>query len=466
MSSETLSSDTNESVEPSAQYHAQYMVEKALLLLLSDVRPKSSRAIASTNYMPRPRGTDEALVPRFLPMILLLNLWVSLRAFSSLLPQLKVPFTWVDSSIVEEGQRVEGRIRWHETINRWALGKKGFVTKNRRKDTEKNHAQFVAFALEEIITHSHMIEAANSICLKSDRHESIARMTKDIRSLSLRIQTVLRSRYQFFRDENAAYLTRVKRALGAILKEHGDNSVPSPFREYERHIGFALVEGTFSTTSLENLIRWRRQYLACNVWLSQRVGFQFTQRGAVSQLYEMWAFFEVARAARRVGIGKTIQRCFISRNRVSPEFSIGSGHYVYFDFRKKRFFSADVRAVHGQSERVPALPTVFVEWFIRNRMDYKESIVLDTKYSAWDSRETLKVMGYMLNYGVNNGAIVYRRAIPVSRIGGEEIAAGLVRIECENRKTLWLLSLIPEDGFETQNSIALEEFVSRVLVPR
>ena len=74
---------------------------------------------------------------------------------------------------------------------------------------------------------------------------------------------------------------------------------------------------------------------------------------------------------------------------------------------------------------------------------YDDSLVLDTKYGRWRSGEVLKVLGYMTDYGVCNGAVVFRYNFMPVRVGGTLVCSGLVRFDFPGtrRNRLWALSL-------------------------
>jgi hypothetical protein len=198
----------------------------------------------------------------------------------------------------------------------------------------------------------------------------------------------------------------------------------------------------------------------CAVWLSDRTGFRLQQESDIEHIYEMWCFMELCIAARRCGLGETIQRTFIARDRTRPEFILGSGNYVYYDYRAARFRRPSPK-VHQFLEREffrPALPGAFVEWFILDPDDYRNSIVIDTKYSKWNSREALKVLGYLTNYGVRRGVVIFSDKFNPAAVGGSQITEGLSRLDCpgDPPPQLWVVSLVPAKEEEARNFAILD----------
>jgi hypothetical protein len=138
-------------------------------------------------------------------------------------------------------------------------------------------------------------------------------------------------------------------------------------------------------------------------------------------------------------------------------------HYVYFDARSRRFRRTEATAVFD-TNLAPALPGVLVEWFIRSRADYRESVIIDTKCARRRSAEALKVLGHMANYGVRHGGIVLRHS-PPRNIGGAEITPGLMRLDCPGaeEKRLWVITLVPSAEFEDENRLIMAAFAREAL---
>jgi hypothetical protein len=324
-------------------------------------------------------------------------------------------------------------------------------------------ATYVVEVLREIVIH------AERLAHHFEREEpplpgAVLAMLQDVQKWAKETQTVCSSAWlkvsQF--DESAA------ERIAAAFDNDLDVNVSQPlFSQYftAGKTPMARRPQPFLSTDLcRGLHSWRAQYFSGEAWISPKPGFQ-AQSGRDDALYEIWCFSELLNAARNIGEEGISQNSFLRRRAGStPEFSLGEGRYAYFDFRNGRFKAVAPTAIASQG---PALPKAHVEWFLRHGSDYRKSVVMDTKYYltySWDSGEALKVLGYMMNFGVANGAIVFPAYPPAIR--GAQSESGLIRLTCPDAvgSTLWVLTLVPNLAAEKANESVMTRFLKSTIL--
>lgn len=445
----------------------RYMMRRSLQLLLSDIRTSEAREFG-IDFLPV--GTESYICEapfRFKILIILINLWTALRALHEyILPNLEIPFAWSITRTLVDGEQIEGAIDWFETITRWSSGHKHYVIKHRSKQESSAQAKYIAFVLSEVLMHSELIVDKMLSMLQNNSSPTLESMLSQTQQMTESVKHALESKFHLHCTGINSDLMRARTYLTQIITD----ADKEPYRIFQPYINAVRPKpgaGSFIMDTVKALVDWRNQYLSCNIWLSDKVGFCFKQKSDQAQLYELWCFNEFARSAASCGVGEIVQRSFICRYREQPEFQFGNEHYAYFDFRMSRYKNTSINNIMGPGKGSirPALPGVHVEWFIENLSDYRMSVIMDTKYSKWNSREALKVLGYMANYGISRGAIVFRFPFNASKIGGQAVVPGLLLIRCPDvqPKHLWIMNLVPSLAYEQHNSRVLEHFIKEGL---
>jgi hypothetical protein len=173
-------------------------------------------------------------------------------------------------------------------------------------------------------------------------------------------------------------------------------------------------------------------------------------------------FLGVCTSSDLSGRGDLVQRSFISTTRRVADFKLGQSRYVYYDARASGF--RDAASMMNARNEECLLRNAHVEWFIEDREDYRNSLLFDTKYSGWSSREALKSMGYLVNYGVRKGAVIFNGPIDQDRLLWRVLVEGLLEAKLPALDgRFWMLSLYPNQRSAGHNDKVLKAFVEAAL---
>jgi len=173
-------------------------------------------------------------------------------------------------------------------------------------------------------------------------------------------------------------------------------------------------------------------------------------------LFEIWCFVEFANAMIELGHPAVVQRSLLRTRSPDPLFAIGSGFQAYYNF-------------FGDSVSMSHRPKIFkktnVEWFIENQKEPRKSIVMDTKYRDWCSSENLKVLGYMNDFDVDQGALIYSSDLPPDEVEFDQSQDGfLVRVFGSlKERRFYILTLKPRESEMIRNKRVLRQFITEYL---
>jgi hypothetical protein len=435
------------------------MVRRALGLLLTDLRRwhKDLHAV-QFGIGQIERGGGGVLLP---DLLLLFNVWNSGQFLvSSLLNNIDLPKAWSREPEVTSGESLKGQIDWSKTLELRQKGNEGYVVQSVVRRKAEQEGKFISAVLAEFREHcmvlsQHIVEEINVVI-----PPYVSNMLQDIQSVVSAIDSTLKQKFDVFSEEYEEVAARAGVALKDLLGRTG--SLENLLLIYQSLFEMKTPRFMLISSGIRELARWRERYLACDVGLAEGDVFGYVRSGSAADLYEMWCFFEIAAAVKRVGAEDVMQLCFIRRGQVDPQFRLGTTVYAYFDYKSAGIETAGVDILGVGAGFRGTIPGVFVEWFIRNNEEYRKSVCMDVKYANWETREILKVAGYMQNYGVDNGLIVIRDQVRRSTIGGKEIAKGLYRVEFPAGAALWLMNLLPLADFEEQNLMLAEQFVKSI----
>ena len=458
-----VSAVSTESAAPDPQA-TDYMARRALAILVANsLEPRAGEPVA---FAPVPRKGIDSVRLLMRPVAHLTNVWLGLRALRHRVLHLlsDSPETLVERP-AERPDHAEprlSRIDWQQTLARRSSGNPGVVARAMVRCADEPSASYVVEVLREIVIHAERV-AHRLRREKPHLPGAVLAMLQDVEKWAEETEAVCSSAWlkvsQF--DESAA--ERIAAAFNNDLDVH--ISQPLFSRYFTAGKPPARRPQPFLSTDMcRRLHSWREQYFSGEAWISPKPGFQ-TQSGRDDALYEIWCFSELLHAARNLGEEGISQNNFLRRRAGAvPEFSLGEGRYAYFDFRNGRFKAVAPMAIASQG---PALPRAHVEWFLRHGSDYRQSVVIDTKYyltRSWDSGEALKVLGYMMNFGVANGAIVFPVHPPAIR--GAESESGLIRLTCPDAmgSTLWVLTLVPNPAAEKANESVIRRFLEATIL--
>ena len=452
---------------------AEYMARRALGLLLTRTS-SSPEGDISVSFQPRAGqpegdvGVDLSRCPRLRWVLYLLSSWLSLRGLlSGVVPFLEDRYTWVETEPGSESEATPGahKIDWPATMARLASGAGGAVLRSRKRVREETSSRYIALVLAEIAIHARVLLARFEAMVPA-LGGPLAGMLEDLGEWSSRIEALLESeRFRSFRPRGSIR-GQIRELYTASLDGEGQDPLYGYYREQSERLIWGRPRQCAVNQVTGRIHAWREQYLAGQVWLADKAGLDLSV-GRLDGLYELWCFAEMAVCLQELGIERVVQSSFLRRGSYEAIFELGSSCYAYYDFGAHAFknVSSDL-LFRGARSSAPVLPGARVEWLIRDSADFRNSLILDTKYHGkWDSGEALKVLGYMQNFGVRQGAIVFPCDLHALRARCEPLRDGLFRLPCPagDGAIFWVLQMVPDAAFQAANTAIMRRFVAEAL---
>ena len=199
----------------------------------------------------------------------------------------------------------------------------------------------------------------------------------------------------------------------------------------------------------------RNQYLDCKVWIYEEIKLLLKQYHDLNKLFEFFCFIEVIEGLKREDYWNVIPNIFLSTNAKKPIAKIDHNHLIFYDYRGEKKF----QKTSAENIKLPAIDNIFVEWIIVNKKNFTKSILIDTKFGKWNSREILKVIGYLSCYGINYGVIIFKYDLHNIGFKGEKLGNNIFRIDMKNNQHLYILCMKPLPLYEEINKITINLLV-------
>ena len=131
------------------------------------------------------------------------------------------------------------------------------------------------------------------------------------------------------------------------------------------------------------------------------------------------------------------------------------------DSRFAKFFDRYAAGVARMAPKHPSTPEQVAALVYKAATDPRKEIMY-----CINNGLALKVLGYMHNFGVRNGAIVFAGDLDALARRAQPVEDGLFRLSCpsEAPATLWVLRLVPAASAEEANGRVLGRFLRDALV--
>lgn len=204
-------------------------------------------------------------------------------------------------------------------------------------------------------------------------------------------------------------------------------------------------------------VEWRDFYLGVSFGISYGDCFYFYQNRQTPSLYEIWCFLEITNRLKIFDLN-VIQNSLLHSKIKGSHFMVGEAN-VFYNYYGKKFSLESSSKVLKKSH---------VEWFIKNPINFRNSILIDTKYyKKWDSSATLKVLGYMNDFGVNHGVVIFKNGIKSNKFNSVESLKDkgvICFLDEKGTKTFSCISLVPDEKEEDNNEMIIDFLIKNIII--
>jgi hypothetical protein len=159
----------------------------------------------------------------------------------------------------------------------------------------------------------------------------------------------------------------------------------------------------------------------------------------------VWAFLELSSLLATTAPGFVVQHSFLRNSSRGATFQLGGEKEVYFNYYGERL-------VNTTPLTSKVITNAHVEWFIQDLLDYRRSAIIDTKYSKWNAGQCRNAMGYLTEFDVTRGAVIFRDRIPHGALNATEAAETWAVCHLPDAKKIFFVGcLIPAANAEQLN---------------
>ncbi len=427
-----------------------YMVNRSINLLLSDFeKPEATPEIGYTLA-----SDPDKIKTVFSMMFLRQFLFLTRELLNSVIPLILRRLVSLSQRVEHEYEGfIKGNVNWHKTILA-QLEKEGvFVVRKPTREFLTPENTLLALTLREVNIHTGDLISFFKPNLIVEREK--------LRKIKLVSQKYYQNIYLQSCVERATKFLNLERNF---LRNKLAKNMSSHTERYQMFCDYAekaIVRRRIVNKSYLDLLVWRRAYADLVNGFASLSKKEFLQRKwEDDRLYEIWAFCEILASAKRWKVNvKPFSALYQSRGR--PLYYLGTleTNPVYYNTSLE---------IESSKEIIPELELQLQRLFVRgsrpdmivaNTVSPYSSIIIDMKnYLDTKGDAYVKVLGYMKNYNVQNGAVVYPVDIKhKDLVNPVEELPNFVRTEVLNGNFI-ALTLKPGRDFENMNSIGLKKF--------
>jgi len=438
-----------------------YMMLKSFSLLLNDNRKKRKDyessflfAISNSKFSKSP-----AIIDKETSIFLNISTTIDIL-IEKLIPQYRKPYVYIKENEELEFSKLKenSNINWEKTLEKWS---KDIETKNEiyvcstlKESPDKLAINVIAKIISEVILHAEILLEelrSNNLEIHSPTYNDlIKQIEKKITTLKLFIDRKLKQFLNF--DKKVEFEQNVNNLFKNVLHQNSGHWGITLFDNYRRKINITY-DGKSQFASM--IVKVRNQYLDCKVWIYEEIKLLLKQYHDMNKLFEFFCFIEVIDGFKREDYWNVIPNIFLSTHSRKPLTKIGHNHLIFYDYREKKFQKGSI-----QTQLSSAISNIFVEWIIVNNKCLTKSILIDTKFRKWDSRETLKVIGYLSCYGINYGVIIFKEKPSHDIDFGDKLGDNIVRVNMKNNQHLYILFIKPSRDCEDDNKITINLLIN------
>jgi len=440
----------------SEESRIEFMLSRSLGICLTDPRAIDARRV-DTGFalFPFPDGISARVF--LFPLLLMLNALRLAPAFRRIvLPAMK-------SAGSAFARKKESGLR---TID-WSTTAKNFARKHDQKIAylndhmaeDEDNLQLVALVVTEYRHHCKRIESLFTETSVVPRHKFLVQALVALHDLVREIDvTVLHagSKVQDFMRKARAKL-RPQLGLFEQGLEGFRHAVSAPsngfFDVYSESTRRLYAPALSRATRGSEVHGWRRTYISLSTGVGPGRHLRSVEEIRVDRLYEIWSFLELASALIAFGRQDLLQCTALKSNQAVPTFTGQGTGDVFFNY-------------YGAKVPVDSPKKIFkdthIEWMILQEESYQDSLVIDSKYREWNSEQNLKLLGYMNDFAVDNGMVIYGKGQLGKSFVGADDNQRLVfrRFGSAGQRTFAAMILIPERDEMPRNVAVLRECVA------
>ena len=203
------------------------------------------------------------------------------------------------------------------------------------------------------------------------------------------------------------------------------------------------------------ILEWRQKYTSLKVGLGEGERlFKLDQSRSAPHLFELWCFFEISSRLAELGHEDIIQNSLLKGSDDDPFAKFSNSFDVYFNFYGNGVVN-DFTQIFNDTH---------VEWFFKNPNELENSIVMDTKFKRPQTQDHYKVLGYMKDFNVNRGTVVFSNLLKLKPYKTKEKNERFVLQHLQNDEWLCAMSLIPNEQEQEHNKKTIDQFIEKMLL--
>lgn len=228
------------------------------------------------------------------------------------------------------------------------------------------------------------------------------------------------------------------------------------YQDFSKRAEDTILRKRVTNRAYLHLASWRKAYADLVNGFASLSGVEFLQKEwSDDRLFEIWALCEVLHGAKRRGVDvRPWSALFQKRGR------------PLFYLRESPLYYNTSLQIEDSEETVPELKRHYLrgtrpDLFVVNIHDLKSSIVVDMKnYRETSVDAHQKILGYMKNYDVDNGAVIYPIKLDANDLGLVNVAEKSPTYVRSSTATgsFIALTLTPGKESELENNTVVDAF--------
>jgi hypothetical protein len=340
---------------------------------------------------------------------------------------------------------VRGRVNWQKTILTQIASEDSFVTTEPIRQYLTPENIMLSLTLQEVGLHARDLENYFSPL----GFVSELDFLEEIRELSRMVGNHI---YLKSCAERAGHYLRAEETFLSDRLQRGSTSTHGArYQTFSSYVEDSILSKRIVNRAYLQLLEWRKIYADLVNGFASIQGKEFLQtEWSEDRIFEIWVLCELLAYMKREGVN------------VEPHSALfeGRGKPLYYVGASPVYYNTSLE-IEESEETIPQLSRQYVrgsrpDVIILNVHDPSSSIILDMKnYSETSSAAHLKILGYMKNYAVNHGGVVYPISIESRFLNVVEEVPGFIRSMPHGEGNFIAATITPGEQSETKNEAIL-----------